>query len=145
MCVSPTALNGTVTEILDQLTKLRDHADSVLGSISGIINKTYETEMQRVDEEVQLVESAHSLAMSAQYNVTSHKNMSENLNKTMLQAQGSYLISNGMFDLMKPQIVTITDRTNEAVALMNQTKVCSTASSFFVCAIDLFFKVSAEH
>lgn len=130
MCVSLTALNGTVTEILDQLTKLRDHADSVLGSISGIINKTYETEMQRVDEEVQSVESAHSLAMSAQYNVTSHKNMSENLNKTMLQAQGSYLISNGMFDMMKPQIVTITDRTKEAVALMNQTKVCSTASNF---------------
>lgn len=117
-----TALNGTVAEIVDQLTKLKDHADSVLASISSIINKTYEIEMQRVDEEVQSVESAYTLATSAQYNVTSHKNMSENLNKTMLEAQGNLLVSNGMFDMMKPQIVTISYRTNEAVVLMNQTK-----------------------
>ena len=125
-----TALNGTVAEIVDQLTKRKDHADSVLASITSIINKTYEIEMQRVDEEVQSVESAYTLATSAQYNVTSHKNMSENLNKTMLEAQGNLLVSNGMFDMMKPQIVTISYRTNEAVVLMNQTKVCFTVSSF---------------
>ena len=121
-----TALNATVAEILTQLTRLKDDADTVLAGINGILHKTYDSEMQQVEEEYQNVQSAYSLAMSAKYNVTSHKNMSTNLNSTALGAEESFERSNSVFDQMKPKINTVTNLTNEALVLMNQTKVCCT-------------------
>ncbi|XP_078373908.1 laminin subunit alpha-like [Oculina patagonica] len=117
-----TALNATVAEILTQLTRLKDDADNVLAGINGILHKSYDSEMQQVDEELQNVQSASSLAMSAKYNVTSHKNTSTDLNSTVLGAEGSFMLSNSVFDEMKPRINTVTSLTNEALALINQTK-----------------------
>ncbi|XP_020625877.1 laminin subunit beta-1-like, partial [Orbicella faveolata] len=82
-----TALNATVADILSQLTTLRSDADNVLAGINGILSRTYDSEMQAVNEEVQNVQAASSLAMSAQYNVTSHKNTSVDLNRTALGAE----------------------------------------------------------
>ncbi len=119
-------MNATVAEILTQLTRLKDDADNVLAGINGILHKSYDSEMQQVDEELQNVQSASSLAMSAKYNVTSHKNTSTDLNSTVLGAEGSFMLSNSVFDEMKPRINTVTSLTNEALALINQTKVCCT-------------------
>ena len=98
----------------------------MLAGINDILHKTYDSEMQQVEEEYQNVQSAYSLAMSAKYNVTSHKNMSTNLNNTALGAEESFKRSNSVFDQMKPKINAVTNLTNEALVLMNQTKVCCT-------------------
>ena len=130
-------MNDTVTEILAQLSRLKAHADSVLGDITGIINKTYDDEMRRVDEEVQNVQSASALAMSAQYNGTAHKNMSANLNNTALESERNLLASFVLFNQMRPQIDTVTTKTNEALVLINQTKVCFTTSNLLIAQLYL--------
>jgi len=101
----------------------------VLAGISGILSRTYDSEMKAVNEEVQNVKAASSLAMSAQYNVTSHKNTSVDLNRTALGAEGSLMRSNEAFDGMKLRINTVTNLTNEALVLINQTKVCCVRGS----------------
>lgn len=118
------ALNATVADILSQLTALQNDADSVLAGINGILQRTYDSEMQTVNEELQNVEAASSLAMSAQYNVTSHKNTSVELNRTAMGAEGNLKISNERFDEMKLRINNVTSLTNQALVLINQTKVC---------------------
>jgi len=118
------ALNATVADILSQLTTLQSDADSVLAGINGILDRTYDSEMQTVNEELQNVQTVSSLAMSAQYNVTSHKNTSVDLNRTALGAEGSLMRSNQAFDEMKLRINTVTNLTNQALVLINQTKVC---------------------
>ena len=118
------ALNATVADMLSQLTTLRNDADSVLAGINGILHKTYDTEMQTVNEELQNVQAASSLAMSAQYNVTSHKNTSVELNRTAVGAEGGLMLSDEAFDEMKLRINTVTNLTNQALVLINQTKVC---------------------
>ena len=117
------ALNATVAEILTQLTRLKNDADSVLAGINGILHKSYDSEMQRVDEELHNVQSAYSLAMSAKYNVTSHKNMSTDLNSTAMDAEGRLMLSNSVFDEMKPRINAVTSLISDALVLINQTKV----------------------
>lgn len=119
------ALNATVADILSQLTTLQSDADSVLAGINGILQRTYDSEMQTVNEELQNVQAASSLAMSAQYNVTSHRNTSLALNRTALGAEGSLMLSDEVFDEMKLRMNTVTNLTNQALVLINQTKVCS--------------------
>ena len=119
------ALNATVADILSQLTTLQSDADSVLAGINGILQRTYDSEMQTVNEELQNVQAASSLAMSAQYNVTSHKNTSLELNRTALGAEGSLMLSDEAFDEMKLRMNTVTNLTNQALVLINRTKVCS--------------------
>ena len=95
----------------------------MLGGINGILHKSYESEMRQVDEELGNVHSVSALATSAKYNVTAHRNMSTNLNKTLMEAEGSLLVSMAEFNQMGPRIETITSLTNEAIVLINQTKV----------------------
>ena len=118
------ALNATVADILSQLTTLQGDADSVLAGVNGILNRTYDSEMQTVDEELQSVQAASSLAMTAQYNVTFHKNTSAELNNTALGAEGNLMLSDEAFNEMKLRINTVTNLTNEALFLISGTKVC---------------------
>ena len=126
------ALNAVVAEILAELTRLKEHADSVLAGINSIMHMSYDSEVREVDEELQNVQAASSLAMSAMYNVTAHKNMSANLSNTALDAEGRLQASNALFDQMEPQIVAVISYTNEALVLINQTTVCSTALSLLI-------------
>lgn len=80
--------------------------------------------MQTVDEELQSVQAASSLAMTAQYNVTFHKNTSAELNNTALGAEGNLKRSEETFNEMKLRVNTVTNLTNEALFLINGTKVC---------------------
>ena len=118
------ALNATVADILGQLTSLQNDADSVLAGINGILQRTYDSEMQTVNEELQNVQAVSSLAMSAQYNVTSHKNTSVDLNGTAMAAEGNLIRSNEAFNEMKLRISNVTSLTNQALVLINDTKVC---------------------
>ena len=117
------ALNATVADILSRLTGLKNHADSLLAGINGIMHKTYNSEMQQVDEESRKARSASDFAMSAKYNVTAHQNMSLNLNNTAIEAEGSLLVSMEQLDQMRPRIDTVTSLTEDALLLINQTKV----------------------
>lgn len=116
-------LSATVADILTQLTSLKTHADSVLAGINGILRKSYDSEVEQVNEELRNVQSASTLAVSAKYNVTAHRNMSESLNKTAMEAEGSLLVSMSEFNRMGPRIDAVTSLTNDALSLINQTKV----------------------
>lgn len=117
------ALSGTVSAILIQLTSLKNHADSLLAGINGVVEKTYDSEVEQVDRELRNVMAAHSLAMSARYNVTAHQNMSARLNITATGAEASLIVSMDVFNEMRPRIDEITNLTNDALVLINQTKV----------------------
>ena len=123
LCCCVSALSATVADILTQLTSLKNHADSLLAGINGIMHKTYNSEMQQVDEELQKARLASDLAISAKYNVTAHQNMSMNLNNTAIDAEGSLLVSMSELNQMRPRIDTVTSLTEDAILLINQTKV----------------------
>ena len=127
------ALNATVADILSQLTTLQTDADRVLAGINGILHRTYDSEMQTVNEELQNVQAASSLVMSAQYNVTSHKNMSLELNSTAFGEEGRLMRSDEVFDEMKLRMNNVTNLINEALVLINQTKVCCVGGGLVPC------------
>ena len=113
----------TASGVVTELTGLRNHADSVLAGINGILHKTYDSELEQANVELRNAQAASTLAMSAQYNVTAHKNMSKNLNETVLEAEGSHNISYSEFKKMRPRIDNVTELTDQVVAVINKTKV----------------------
>ena len=126
------ALRVTASGVLTELTSLRNNADSILAGINGILRKTYDSELGQANVEFENAQDASTLAMSAKYNATAHKNMSINLNKTALEAEGSLKISMAEFEQMRPRIDNVTKLTDEAVAVINKTKV------YVLCCDQLF-------
>lgn len=124
------ALNATVTDVLTRLTSLKRHADNLLAGINGIMNRTYDNELQQADEEYRKAQDVSALAMSARFNVTAQENLRKNLNDTAVQLERSLLVSMGDFDQLTNRAITTAVITDDAVILIKRTKVCSLHCDF---------------
>lgn len=127
------ALNATVTDVLTRLTSLKRDADNLLAGINGIMNRTYDNELQQADEEYRKAQDVSALAMSARFNVTAQENLRKNLNDTAVQLERSLLVSMGEFDQLTNRAITTAVITDDAVILIIRTKVCSLHCDFVKC------------
>jgi len=89
------------------------------------MNRTYDNEVQQADEEYRKAQDVSALAMSARFNVTAQENLRKNLNDTAVQLERSLLVSMGEFDQLTNRAITTAVITDDAVILINRTKVCS--------------------
>lgn len=127
------ALNATVTDVLTRLTSLKRHADNLLAGINGIMNRTYDNELQQADEEYRKAQDVSALSMSARFNVTAQENLRKNLNDTAVQLERSLLVSMGEFDQLTNRAITTAVITDDAAILIIRTKVCSLHCDFVKC------------
>ena len=123
--VFPLVLNETVSGILARLTSLKADVDSILAGINAdFLLKTYSTELEQVNDTAQDVEATYAFAMSARYNVSTHKNMSIRLNNTAKEQHEILRDAESEAYNTKRRIDQVTNLIDEATILINQTKVC---------------------
>lgn len=116
-------LNETVSGILARLTSLKADVDSILAGINAdFLLKTYSTELEQVNDTAQDVEATYAFAMSARYNVSTHKNMSIRLNNTAKEQHEILRDAESEAYNTKRRIDQVTNLIDEATILINQTK-----------------------
>ncbi|KAK2550366.1 Laminin-like protein epi-1 [Acropora cervicornis] len=116
-------LNETVSGILARLTSLKADVDSILAGINAdFLLKTYSTELEQVNDTVQDVQATYAFAMSARYNVSTHKNMSIRLNNTAKEQHEILRDAESEAYNTKRRIDQVTNLIDEATILINQTK-----------------------
>ena len=84
---------------------------------------SFDDEKQQVEEKVVRVQSVDSLAVTARYNVSTHSNMSADLNNSALTAETNLLALERELSELKQRIAAVTNVSNEAMSLVILTKV----------------------